>query len=217
MPRTEGLSATALRARHFFAVKITTCRSRRCALASTSIASRQTKASNQNQNQNHQPHRTGKLCRVLSFGHIRNWGAGQEKRAGTHRSARSFLSFVSPGDYLAMNHESPKHTRIPTLPPNDGYQMPPLSGISSSAFRGVIRVFPPTAFGRNRCPLSRLVQKSFRVPLDHGITLAGVALKRSAVEYGNASAAQIDHPTTCLLYTSPSPRDGLLSRMPSSA
>ena len=27
----------------------------------------------------------------------------------------------------------------------------------------------------------------------------------------------IDLPTTCLLYTSPSPRDGLLSRMPSSA
>ena len=25
------------------------------------------------------------------------------------------------------------------------------------------------------------------------------------------------HPTHCLLYTSPSPRDGLLSRMPSSA
>ena len=25
------------------------------------------------------------------------------------------------------------------------------------------------------------------------------------------------HPNTCLLYTSPSPRDGLLSRMPSSA
>ena len=25
------------------------------------------------------------------------------------------------------------------------------------------------------------------------------------------------HPDTCLLYTSPSPRDGLLSRMPSSA
>ena len=27
----------------------------------------------------------------------------------------------------------------------------------------------------------------------------------------------IDHDTPCLLYTSPSPRDGLLSRMPSSA
>ena len=26
-----------------------------------------------------------------------------------------------------------------------------------------------------------------------------------------------EHPETCLLYTSPSPRDGLLSRMPSSA
>ena len=31
--------------------------------------------------------------------------------------------------------------------------------------------------------------------------------------------AEADHPQryTCLLYTSPSPRDGLLSRMPSSA
>ena len=27
----------------------------------------------------------------------------------------------------------------------------------------------------------------------------------------------VDHPSICLLYTSPSPRDGLLSRMPSSA
>ena len=31
---------------------------------------------------------------------------------------------------------------------------------------------------------------------------------------GRCSAAEIE---TCLLYTSPSPRDGLLSRMPSSA
>ena len=30
-------------------------------------------------------------------------------------------------------------------------------------------------------------------------------------------AVQYSDPTACLLYTSPSPRDGLLSRMPSSA
>ena len=30
-------------------------------------------------------------------------------------------------------------------------------------------------------------------------------------------AANINHTSGCLLYTSPSPRDGLLSRMPSSA
>ena len=30
-------------------------------------------------------------------------------------------------------------------------------------------------------------------------------------------ARESEHPRTCLLYTSPSPRDGLLSRMPSSA
>ena len=31
------------------------------------------------------------------------------------------------------------------------------------------------------------------------------------------SLSQSERATTCLLYTSPSPRDGLLSRMPSSA
>ena len=33
----------------------------------------------------------------------------------------------------------------------------------------------------------------------------------------NAQVAEYIIPKTCLLYTSPSPRDGLLSRMPSSA
>ena len=38
----------------------------------------------------------------------------------------------------------------------------------------------------------------------------------SLSELGNIYT-RIMNPTTCLLYTSPSPRDGLLSRMPSSA
>ena len=33
----------------------------------------------------------------------------------------------------------------------------------------------------------------------------------------NINGGQISYPIPCLLYTSPSPRDGLLSRMPSSA
>ena len=39
------------------------------------------------------------------------------------------------------------------------------------------------------------------------------------VELGSVSEVLTNpqHPYTCLLYTSPSPRDGLLSRMPSSA
>ena len=36
-------------------------------------------------------------------------------------------------------------------------------------------------------------------------------------EAGKDSFAFFDHFSNCLLYTSPSPRDGLLSRMPSSA
>ena len=35
--------------------------------------------------------------------------------------------------------------------------------------------------------------------------------------FSQNTGTQINHPKACLLYTSPSPRDGLLSRMPSSA
>ena len=34
---------------------------------------------------------------------------------------------------------------------------------------------------------------------------------------GRSEYSELERPLTCLLYTSPSPRDGLLSRMPSSA
>ena len=44
------------------------------------------------------------------------------------------------------------------------------------------------------------------LPLVHGLTTPGVL-------YGANAATML----SCLLYTSPSPRDGLLSRMPSSA
>ena len=40
----------------------------------------------------------------------------------------------------------------------------------------------------------------------------GIAIRKALAEYSNSDAYDI-----CLLYTSPSPRDGLLSRMPSSA
>ena len=50
-------------------------------------------------------------------------------------------------------------------------------------------------------------------PLGLGIPLGAIILNEKV-----ASAIQAgQHGTTCLLYTSPSPRDGLLSRMPSSA
>ena len=35
--------------------------------------------------------------------------------------------------------------------------------------------------------------------------------------YGTSSVVTVTRSSSCLLYTSPSPRDGLLSRMPSSA
>ena len=57
-----------------------------------------------------------------------------------------------------------------------------------------------------------------------GPTIKGVALEEEAVlldvDFSNPfvwEEIQFKSIKTCLLYTSPSPRDGLLSRMPSSA
>ena len=47
----------------------------------------------------------------------------------------------------------------------------------------------------------------------YGVALVGHRNERVV----SAIKSQIDKIITCLLYTSPSPRDGLLSRMPSSA
>ena len=45
-----------------------------------------------------------------------------------------------------------------------------------------------------------------------------IRLLRTAIEYFiDAKQDEIEYDWVCLLYTSPSPRDGLLSRMPSSA
>ena len=56
----------------------------------------------------------------------------------------------------------------------------------------------------------------FHVYMNANTALAdntGTVLPLQAAEFDTKSF----HDTTCLLYTSPSPRDGLLSRMPSSA
>ena len=45
----------------------------------------------------------------------------------------------------------------------------------------------------------------------------GGAIGRSLSEFRKASQNDNDQPKTCLLYTSPSPRDRTRSRMPSSA
>ena len=54
-----------------------------------------------------------------------------------------------------------------------------------------------------------------RVGMDRSLQALDVAFKR--IRTGRASPALLDDIKVCLLYTSPSPRDGLLSRMPSSA
>ena len=45
----------------------------------------------------------------------------------------------------------------------------------------------------------------------------GCLMANSTVKPASSNDGQFEHRTSCLLYTSPSPRDGLLPRMPSSA
>ena len=55
---------------------------------------------------------------------------------------------------------------------------------------------------------------SFSIPKSHN---SFVYLVDGRIKIGNLSHDNIEGSKLCLLYTSPSPRDGLLSRMPSSA
>ena len=49
------------------------------------------------------------------------------------------------------------------------------------------------------------------------LTMLGIIIGISSVIIITTIGGSIQSTLTCLLYTSPSPRDGLLSRMPSSA
>ena len=59
-----------------------------------------------------------------------------------------------------------------------------------------------------------------KIPYGTTVTYKEIAIKIGKPKAARAVAnacGQNPEPITCLLYTSPSPRDGLLSRMPSSA
>ena len=64
-----------------------------------------------------------------------------------------------------------------------------------------------------RISLRRLHRKMFL--MDHKVAFVGGINIIDDMNVPNGKAPRIDY--ACLLYTSPSPRDGLLSRMPSSA
>ena len=59
---------------------------------------------------------------------------------------------------------------------------------------------------------------------NHILTIGYIVIESESIEIGLSDGRRLpaklvgyDHTSGCLLYTSPSPRDGLLSRMPSSA
>ena len=66
-------------------------------------------------------------------------------------------------------------------------------------------------------------QESVETAINSGADMLGFVFAKGSPRYVNPEEAKPlielipDYIDTCLLYTSPSPRDGLLSRMPSSA
>ena len=69
----------------------------------------------------------------------------------------------------------------------------------------------------NRSIDIKLLKDSKSIAKDKRKLLSNYIKKNSTWAVGKASVKEIDKINICLLYTSPSPRDGLLSRMPSSA
>ena len=68
-------------------------------------------------------------------------------------------------------------------------------------------IFVPPAYAANACIEAIDSNIDLLVCITEGIPTMDMLPVKNALEYSH----------TCLLYTSPSPRDGLLSRMPSSA
>ena len=73
------------------------------------------------------------------------------------------------------------------------------------------------AFGTVVQLLSRTAQQELAVAVDKGSWRSRVPLSDGTKRCFSEFADTMTHLNGCLLYTSPSPRDGLLSRMPSSA
>ena len=59
--------------------------------------------------------------------------------------------------------------------------------------------------------------ESIRWVLERGLSENGIAVETFDSAKKVIKKLETENPSLCLLYTSPSPRDGLLSRMPSSA
>ena len=76
----------------------------------------------------------------------------------------------------------------------------------------------PATFRATASKFSKVVIciRSFQQILYHSITAKVVVINIQASE-AVIQGVFLYHSSICLLYTSPSPRDGLLSRMPSSA
>ena len=80
--------------------------------------------------------------------------------------------------------------------------------------------FLPTDGQANPADVTQALARGARTNgalLFEGITAEGLVLENGAIKGVNTSAGFIACEKVCLLYTSPSPRDATLSRMPSSA
>ena len=100
-----------------------------------------------------------------------------------------------------------------------------MKSINSKLFF-LIAVFIIISFGKNEVDLVVINAKIYTVNVEFSIAKS-MAIKNGEIididtdnldsKYNYKKIIDLDGQTICLLYTSPSPRDGLLSRMPSSA
>ena len=99
---------------------------------------------------------------------------------------------------------------------NENYWGKPITGYGDPDAKLLMIGLAPAAHGGNRTGRVFTGDKSSEF-LFQCLFKAGLSNQSNSIEKNDGLKLYNAYLTTCLLYTSPSPRDGLLSRMPSSA
>ena len=132
----------------------------------------------------------------------------------TVRNSMVFVSYrVTTGTLEGRREVRGARRAVITSGPLNGVEIDPKQAMGNSVILGSVTIVLDANFQDDSCPLARIKKGLEMFVLPRG----GEQLGELSTHPGDRMYSVNGRTGTCLLYTSPSPRDATLSRMPSSA